>query len=352
MRSNRPLRRGFALPAVLAVTGIVTIIFLVAMTALQNLNDEALSARSRVQFTQKALTAEAMVTYLVATEPTSTRSISIGAARKSDDLFGITETTGNLRTSGQVPSEIQLDGRTYVFASERPLVLSLRDQAGMINLANLQSNQIEALADRLGASSSVSRTIWALYNDYVDTDSLRQPGGAESADYAAAGLPGPANRPLVRVDEWLSILGLRDELDSRSWRALRQDLAADSSSRIFNLNTASQATLQVKFGLSSAQAAAAIRNREQAPFLSLEQFVASTGALVQQDPEQIYTFPSGRVILAIRDSNSPWVYRARLILTPSGRERPVWIDQTDMLEAPRRKAAETRDVPQFPYTPR
>jgi hypothetical protein len=48
---------------VLAVTGVVTLIFLVAMTALASLTAEAASARARVRFIARALTAEAMMTF-------------------------------------------------------------------------------------------------------------------------------------------------------------------------------------------------------------------------------------------------------------------------------------------------
>ena len=69
-RASRP-RAGFALPAVLAVTGVVTLIFLVAMTALSSLTAEAASARARVRFMTRAMTAEAMMVYMAATEPTA-----------------------------------------------------------------------------------------------------------------------------------------------------------------------------------------------------------------------------------------------------------------------------------------
>ncbi|MGN7099928.1 hypothetical protein, partial [Brevundimonas diminuta] len=64
-------RRGFALPAVLAVTGVVTLIFLVAITALASLTAEAAAARARVRFLQRAMTAEAALAYMAATCPSS-----------------------------------------------------------------------------------------------------------------------------------------------------------------------------------------------------------------------------------------------------------------------------------------
>ncbi len=350
MAFDRAGRAGFALPAVLAVTGLVTIVFLVAMTALYSLNSEAASARARVKFLQHAMSAEATLAYMMATEPFSTTGIDVGRARVEADLGFLGQGGDEVVTSGLARADIRFDGRPYLMRRNGPIVVSLRDQAGMINLAFLSPEQTTRLMKRLGASPDFERRLAPRLLDYVDVDSVKRPEGSEREDYGS-GL-GPANRDLRRVDEWLSVLGAREAVTSRAWRQLRDNLVVDHTLVRENVNTASTTALEVLFGATAQQAEAAIRHREQQPFLSFDQFAAVAGLPNISDPQSIYTFPSGRVVVSLRDGASPWIYRTRITITPTGRERPLWIDQTDMLEAPRRQAAETKDVPGFPYTPR
>ena len=349
MRSER-LRPGFALPAVLAVTGVVTIIFLVAMTALYSLTSEAASARARVRFLQQAMSAEATLSYMVATEPLSARGVSVGSGRLQFDSLDAADDGGQV-ASGQAPAEVRLDGRPYALAMNG-LIVSLQDQAGMINLAYLSPAQMSRLLVRLGVGGDLAMSIGPRYLDYVDVDDLRQPGGAERSDYVGGGASGPANRRLRRASEWLSLLGVRRAIDGRRWRALQNYLVVDANTVGVNVNTASPEALAVLFGADARQAEVAARTRDVAPFVSLPQFIGVTGVPAVLDDEGIYTFPSGGVWATLRDTHSPWVYRSRITLTPSGQEQPLWIDQTDMLEAPRRQPAEVKDVPRFPYAPR
>lgn len=351
MRSDRLSRDGFALPAVLAVTGVVTIIFLVAMTALYSLTSEAASARARVRFVQQAMSVEAAISYMAATEPMAPRGVNIGANRSASYNLDDSEDSSGPTRSGQEPGEVRLDGRPYRLAAQG-LVVSLRDQAGMVNLAYLSPAQMTRFLARLGAGGAFAMSAGPRYLDYVDADDLRLPGGAERADYAGAGLAGPANRNLRRAAEWLSILGARQAIDGRRWRSLQDHLFVDPNSVGINVNTASPEALGLLFGADARQAETAVQTRETAPFLSLPQFIGVTGVPAIVDDEGVYTFPTGRIWTNIRDVRSSWVYRSRIVLTPSGQERPLWIDQTDMLEAPRRQPAEVKDVPGFPYAPR
>lgn len=336
-------RRGFALPAVLAVTGVVTLVFLVAITALASLTSEAASARARVRFLQRALTAEATIAYIATTEPTTPQGFAVGQARAIDDL-----TAPPPQLLPDAPDLIHLDGRLYSPDNDPHLGIRLRDQAGMINLAALDDTSTQRLAARLGIERSKATRLHALKIDYSDVDSLRQTSGAEQGDYGGF-LP---NRPLLRPSEWLSLLGVRKIVSPARWRELRGELAVDHTMPTLNVNTASPEALQILFGLSLEQANAAVRSRRNAYFISILAFDQATGALTLADSEQSYTYLSGRVVYTIQDSQSPWVYRARLTMTPVGREQPIWIDQTELTEAPRRAVADISNATRFPYAPR
>lgn len=339
-------RDGFALPAVLAVTGVVTLIFLVAITALASLTAEAASARARVRFLQRAMTAEATLSYMAATEPMRAYGFAINEVRGFMDL-GQNEPPPNL--SGATVEPVRLDGRPFLMDVDGPLVVRMRDEAGMINMAMLYGQPYERLMERIGVDAGLRQEMVARYQDYVDTDDLRQPNGAERGDYPHGG---PANRRLMRPAEWLSILGTREAVDRRRWRELRDDLAAAPMSAAINVNTASPAVLSILFDMNETQAQALIRAREEAPLLSTADIANVSGMPFAEDFERIYTYPSGATVFTIRDTRSAWTYRARLALTPSGLEQPLWIDQTELTEAPRRAVADTSNATRLPYAPR
>ena len=346
-RYRRKLRRdGFALPAVLAVTGVVTLIFLVAITALASLNAEAGSARARVRFLQRALTAEAELSFMGATEPFRANGLSVNDLRAVNE-FG--ETLPQTAPSGLPVDLVRLDNRPYLMDIDGVLIVRLQDQAGMVNLNRAQGLPLSRLLERLGVEVALRDTLAARYRDYFDSDDLRQPNGAERNDYVAGA---PPNRPLLRPSEWLSVLGMRDAVERRRWSVMKDKLASDPISSAININTASPETLAILFDLTADQAAAVLREREITPLLSINALEAVTGTQPAWDYEQVYTFPSSSMILTIRDTRSAWTYRARLSLTPSGLEQPLWIDQTELTEAPRRAVADTSDATRLPYTPR
>lgn len=345
-RSRRPA--GFALPAVLAVTGVVTLVFLVAITALASLNAEARSARDRIRFMQNAMTAEAAILYLAATNPMDAQRIVIGGQRTPDE-FDTASDADEANVGTDDLSSLHLDGRPYGLAAPQSLTVTIQDQGGMINLATLDPFAQRRLFGLLGVADSQAAGLTAAFRDYVDTDDLRQIDGAESAQYDA---DGPANRPLRRASEWLSVKGARAAVDSAAWRRIRSDLIYDSTFFTLNINTMTPTTMQVMFDLSPQQAEAAVAAREGAPFLSINAFELAVGKANLGDPELLYTFPAGRMVYTIRDGRSPWMYRGRLTLTPSHLEQPFWIDQTEQTEAPRRAVAPISDANPFPDPPR
>lgn len=336
-------RPGFSLPAVLAVTGVVTLIFLVAISALASLNTEARSARQRVEFLQRAMSAEATLSYIAATEPFTQASLLIGGPRNINDYGG----GGGLQfSSGLDRGEIALDGTLYRFPQEDGVLASLQDQAGMINIAKLDPQGFARLSTAIDALPSARPLLMARYLDYVDANNLTRLDGAEQSAY---GGNGPANRPMMRPQELLSVLGVRDSVDPSLWRAIASDLAMDTTEATRNLNTANDRTLQIRYGLTPQQSSAAIKRRQQLPFNSVLEFNDFVGGSIFANPEEIYTYPSGRIIFTIEDTKSPWKYRGRIALTPGGMIQPVWIDQTEMFESGNRKKNSSADAPRFPY---
>lgn len=350
MAISRILRRtdGFVLPTVLVVTSVVTLIFLVAITALASLTREAALARARIAFAQQAMTAEARLAYLGSTERTGPRGLLIDAPPAPQEFVSLSpDQEAAFRAGMANASELKLDNRPYRFGAAA--TIRLQDQAGQVNLARSLPSVIRRLMARLKVSDGDARALEAALADYSDRDDLRSPNGAERADYPDGSAP--ANRPLRQVDEFLSVLGAREAVDMTAWRELRPTLAADPLSFQMNVNTAGLEALQILFGMSKTQAETAIRVREVQPFYSLEQAAAETGAPLITDPEITSVYPSGRIVYTMEDSHSRWTYKGRLTLTPTDAERPFWIDRTEFSEA-RRSEPGPIDAPEFPAAPR
>jgi hypothetical protein len=337
-------RPGFALPAVLTVTGVVTLIFVVAITALASLTAEAASSRARVRFLERALTVEATLAFLAATEPFTVRAITIGSPRNYDEEF---RSGDRAFISGIEPAELFLDGTPYTANIRGPMLVVLRDQAGMINLPQMNPQQLANLGERLGIDRSSVENLRPLLSDYTDTNQLALTGGGEQPAYGDRRVP---NRPLLTAAEFQSVLGVREATSAEQWRTLRDEIAADQTQGTYNINTASALALQVIYGLSPQQAEQALVARERTPFYSISDLAAATGAPLIDDRETFYVFPSGRIVFILRDGQSGWTYRGRLSITPSHPEQPIWIDHLAIMEAPQRAVANTTDATAFPDT--
>ncbi|ANF55764.1 hypothetical protein DA69_14110 [Brevundimonas naejangsanensis] len=201
---------------------------------------------------------------------------------------------------------------------------------------------------RAGVQPGERQALMPAYTDYIDSDDLRQPNGAERADYADGG---PANRRLIRPTDgcrsWARVRRSSEEVARPARRAgCRRHLRHPECEHrrpgrpggLVRLNDSQIETL--------------MRVRAERPLTSLYDVASVTGAVLDLDQEQIFTYPSGATILTLHDTRSAWVYRARLTLTPFGLEQPLWIDQTELTEAPKRARADTTDAIRLPYAPR
>lgn len=96
-------------------------------------------------------------------------------------------------------------GRTEIRAEIRAEVSS---EHGRVDLNRAGPALVAALLTGAGAEPGEAEALAAAIADFTDEDDFLTPGGAERADYAAAGLPGPKNAPLEHEDELLGVLGM------------------------------------------------------------------------------------------------------------------------------------------------
>jgi type II secretory pathway component PulK len=321
---------GFVLPSVLVVVGMVTLVFLISIDALDSLAKETARVTGHTHAQAAALNLEAQATWFAATQPLSSTAILA--------------TTGGFRPALQ---PIVLDGRPYATAAG-PLI-ALQDEAGLVNLDTLPQSALPGLFTALGVAPGQRAAMVDRFGDYLDADDLKRVEGAEADDYLRAGLPPPPNGPLRRKDQALGVMSWKQAVTSQAWLSARDALTADPSTISMNVNTAPATALQVLFGFSPAQARAAISRRASAPFTGLEDLGRAAGVALVGDSERVYTFPNGRFAVKISDPAAGWVFRSRILLSPDDAERPFWVvEQRVSAMTPAEKANSPAHAPNLP----
>lgn len=107
------------------------------------------------------------------------------------------------------------DGRAYRFDFDGVAVdVEVRDEAAKIDLNAAPHDLLAGLFVQLGEPEEAATRLAGAILDWRDADDLSQPaGGAEDADYAAAGLPwGAKDAPFESVAEVEQVLGMRPAL--------------------------------------------------------------------------------------------------------------------------------------------
>jgi general secretion pathway protein K len=152
------------------------------------------------------------------------------------------------------------DGRAYrVNLFGQNVVVSVQDASGMISLNKADPSTLARAFVNSGLAQSKAQDLAAAIADWRDPDSERRFGGAEKADYLAAGIVGaPANAPFSRIDELREVFGMTEA----AYQAVLPLLTTDSNMRSVNLDVAPLPVLKALFGGSSPEPSAIMARRE------------------------------------------------------------------------------------------
>lgn len=106
------------------------------------------------------------------------------------------------------------DGRSYQWQyAGVPIQITLTAESGKVDLNQADAVLLTALLQQGGAEQALAQRLAAAIMDWRDSDDLLQPGGAEAAQYQAAGLPyAPANNYFLSIAELRRVLGMTPEL--------------------------------------------------------------------------------------------------------------------------------------------
>jgi general secretion pathway protein K len=108
------------------------------------------------------------------------------------------------------------DGRPYRFGyGDAEIEVAITDESGKIDINTAASNGdlLINLFVTHGVAQEQAQALSGAVKDWIDSDDLKSPNGAEVADYKAAGLPyGPKNAPFDTVSELQQVLGMNYDL--------------------------------------------------------------------------------------------------------------------------------------------
>lgn len=102
------------------------------------------------------------------------------------------------------------DGTAYQFGLREGLVvIRIQDEGGKIDLNRAPAPLLRGLFKVVGIDSETAEQLVDAVHDFRDADHDRRVGGAEDADYLAAGLDGGAkDAPFDQKEELMQVLGM------------------------------------------------------------------------------------------------------------------------------------------------
>ena len=205
------------------------------------------------------------------------------------------------------------------------------DAQGLLNVNNLAlastpANERQRFARAFDALHVAPATLAAIV-DWVDSDAISEPDGAEDAWYRNAPQPGlAANMRVMRVEELAAVRGVTTSVLA----SLTRYVTALPENAPLNVNTAPAELLAASIdGVDAATLAALVASRAQQPFRTITDFHArlpQTATLIGGEP--LYTVKSRYFLVWVRARQGDTVAQARALIDCEGAAWPRVVWQT------------------------
>jgi general secretion pathway protein K len=153
----------------------------------------------------------------------------------------------------------RVDGtlRAFTFGNLR-MRIAIQDELGRIDLNHADRSLLAGLFQSTGLGLVAASGLADKVLDWRDADGGKHPGGAEEADYRAAGLPHlPRNGPFQSVEELRLVMGIAPEL----YRRIAPALTVYSGRPVIDPRFAPPEALAALPGVGKDAVAAAIASR-------------------------------------------------------------------------------------------
>jgi DNA uptake protein ComE-like DNA-binding protein len=243
------------------------------------------------------------------------------ANTRAEVTFRLGTTPMTLHGLGLQPA-IALDDRPY--RGTEGDVVRLQDNRGLMNVNFPDPNMMLSFLGQLGVSAEKRDAMMDTLRDYTDEDDLRRLNGAESAEYAALGLPPPPNDYLASPYQLKNVIGWRDQ--RALWERDRiTQLVTTARVGGFNPNSAPLEVLASMPGSNLQIATAIVKARAGAPFRTITQLPGAAAGL-SLDADYFLFAPGNSVRVTHQYRTLPWAVQYSITLTPSSERAPWRID--------------------------
>ncbi len=229
---------------------------------------------------------------------------------------------------GQGNTAIQVDNRPYQVGD---LTVRLMDQRGLMSLRFIDTPRMARLLGAFGVPLDQQTALIEALQDYIDPDNDRRLNGAEAPQYAAAGLPPPANEPLRDVNQLRRVYGWAAQKQLWQDNQFTQLLTVASVSGI-NPNAAPAAILATLPNIDQALAQSLIHYRQTKP-IDYQVMSQITGLSAMQMQFLVFPFPSSYLRIEIACACSHPVMQYNVVLTPASAEAPWHFSRIAMQDA-------------------
>ena len=323
-------QRGFVLVA--------TVWVLAALVLLADYMDGVVSAdRQRAHLAKAALQddldargTEATLLYLLATARTNHRGLLLPADHPQPTA---TPTSANMITFAGEP--YHGIGRIH---------FSLQDEAGLASV-NRPGRLYRAALLQAGVTEADVARLMPRLKDYVDRDDTLTLSGAEAGEYAAAGLPPPANWFLIAPLEASKVLGARTLVQPAQWAFLRRNTTT-ALAVAANFNTMPLELLTAFLDGDAAAARRVVEHRQQHILISANAVSAAAGVAPSAQGDLAGGMAVDRLRLAFWREGDTQRTLLGIALTPNALDAP-WRKEYRYLE-PAIGGSEPARKPQTP----
>lgn len=339
--SARRGAEGFVLPIVAVAIAVFALSVLTLVSTIDAASVRVTRLQEDAAFARQAASAEARVSFLLATEPLRAGAVAVGADRNAPS-----DSPLDLRDRRILP--VHLDGRAYVtIVDRRQVVVRLQDTAGLLNVNGADPARLARLLAATGDEGAATRAA-ALVADFTDPDDARRPGGAERAEYVRRGFDPPIDMPIDDVRRVHDVLNWDDLVTAAQMAELERFARAAPAEAGLNVNTAPAPVIAAAFGIDAARAAEIVRRRAAQPVRTTDDLAAIAGGGLQLEGQPLAAAPDRTQRLTVSATGPDGLTRrmtTSLIFAVTLENPPIGVGPRDISPDPEQRSSDERLEP-------
>ncbi len=312
-------QQGFILAAVLWAIAIIFIVAGIFHHYVQEKIKIAAQAKLNLQQQLDLRSTEQTLFYVLSSSRLTRAGLTL-TRQDVTDYINAEEGTINMDPIGD---EMRLDGTTYLGLGNSAFYV--QDLMGAVALNGPDTFDLQRLMRNQEPNAQVSQQLIAALQDYIDANETLSLSGAEKYEYQRVGLSSPTNDylrseiELRRVFGWSEWLNTHPQFDWQGWLSVRRYTT-------INPNSMPRSLLRAYFGISEESAEQLESQRQQNPFIDLDDFFLRSGISAGLSEENTRFFYGNEFQISLWDSGGGQAELISLQLTPAGPYGPWQIN--------------------------